>query len=595
MQQETVVKNLIDSALGHKPLTYMIKNVDLLNVFTGEQYPANIGIYQNRIVNVSTKSEQFSAEQIIDGTGKTAIPGLIDTHLHIESTMLTPANFAAAVLPHGTTTVCADPHEIANVLGKTGVRMMLDDAAQLPMKIYFYAPTCVPECNAVTAGAEITSKDIEEMLDWNGIVGLGEVMDFTGVLSGNEKMMKILEAGRSKNAVIDGHCVFLSGKELNAYIAAGPIADHENFTIESTIEKLRSGMYVKLRGPHVLQTSEMVTALSKLPKPWNIIFVTDDVMPDVLKTYGHLDYVCRSFLENGMDPIEAVRSVTLRPAEHMRLHDLGAIAPGKTADIVLLNNLTKFQVDTVISNGVPVAKNGTLLDSSSPKQFNSAAQNTVIIKKLVREDFEIKPPITNGRIKLNVVDFAPPQNSTQNSSLAFLQSVLTKLAQSEIEVKDGKFQYDTIALVIVFERHGRSGGRGIGFVRNLLQTGAVASTVAHDAHNLIVVGTDASDMYAAAQHVIESHGGITVVNHGKLLASIELPVAGLMSNDTLEKVSKRMTNLRDAFKEIRMLDHPYMPLVSLLTLSVVPHVRITDKGIFDVDRQSFLNWQANTP
>ena len=592
MQTEIEVKNIIESALGHKSLTYLIKNVELLNVFTGEQYPANIGIYRDRIVNVTTESDQDPpAEQIIDGTGKVAIPGLIDTHLHIESTMLTPTNFAAAVLPHGTTTVCADPHEIANVLGKEGVKMMLENTKDLPMKVYFFAPTCVPECDAVTAGAEITDRDIGEMLDWNGIVGLGEVMDFQGVISGSEKMMKILAAGHSRTTVIDGHCVFLSGKELNAYIAAGPEADHENFTVESTLEKLRSGMYVKLRGPHVLRTSEIVTALSKLPRPWNVIFVTDDVMPDILKKFGHLDFVCRTFLECGMDPVEVVRSVTLRPAEHMRLHDLGAIAPGKIADIVLLKNLTKFEVDAVLSNGKPVAKNGMLIESHPRTMFNPKAKNTVILKKLLIEDFEIKSPIQDGRLRLNVVDFTPQDNS-QNAPSSFLQLVLTNLTQAEVEVKGGKFEFGEIALVTVFERHGKSGGKGIGFARNLIKNGAVASTVAHDAHNLIVVGTDTRDMYEAAERVIEMHGGIAAVRDQSLLASIELPIAGLMSNMDLEVVSAKMMEMRKAFEELHMLDHPYMPLISLLTLSVVPHVRITDKGIFDVDHQSFVHWRA---
>jgi len=590
LQAEIEVRNAIESALGHKPLTCLIKNVELLNVFTGEQYPVEIGIYRNRIVNVASKSEQLSAEQIIDGSGKIAIPGLIDTHLHIESTMLTPANFAAAVLPHGTTTVCADPHEIANVLGKAGVKMMLENAKQLPMKVYLFAPTCVPECNAVTAGAEITDRDIREMLDWNGIVGLGEVMDFNGVISSNEKMMKILAVGRSKNAVIDGHCVFLSGKELNAYIAAGPEADHENFTAKSAIEKLRSGMYLKLRGPHVLQTREMIEELTKLPTPWNIIFVTDDVMPDILKKCGHLDYVCRTFIENGMDPVEVVRSVTLRPAEHMRFHDLGAIAPGKIADVVLLKSLEKFEVDTVISDGKLVVKNSKLIVPITRTRFDTKAQDTVVLKKLVMEDFEVKSPIKNGKLKLNVVDFASPKEQDAQS---FLQLVLTNLTQTEVDVRNGKLELGRIALVTVFERHGKSGGKGIGFVRNLIQHGAVASTVAHDAHNLIVVGTEPRDMYEAAKHVVETHGGITAVKDGRLLASIELPIAGLMSNENLELVSKKMLILRNAFKEMQMLDHPYMPLICLLTLSVVPHVRITDKGIFDVDNQSFVNWQAS--
>jgi adenine deaminase len=578
---------LIEAALGKRPLTTLIRDVDLLNVFSGETYRTSIGIYRDVIVNIANTARDMKSEQIIDGAGKVAIPGLIDTHLHIESTMLTPANFAAAVLPHGTTTVCADPHEIGNVLGKEGVRMMLENARGLPMKIFFFAPTCVPECEAVTAGAEILSDDIEEMLRWDGICGLGEVMDFPGVISGNEKMLRILEVGRRENAVIDGHCVFLTGNELNAYITAGPNADHENFTVESALEKMRSGMYVKLRGPHILNVKEAVSALHSMPKAWNTILVTDDVMPDNLLRFGHLDYVCRTFIQNGMDPVEAVRSATLRPAEHMRMHHLGAIAPGRVADIVLVNNLTDFEVDTVLSNGELVASKGRLMASFMRPQFNAKARDTVKVKQLSVEDFQFELPIRDGRIRLNVIDFKPA--ASQDSALSFMEMLVTNPAVADAVVKDGRCVSSEIAVAFVFERHGKTGKRGIGFVRGLIRAGAVASTVAHDAHNLIVVGANQKDMLTAAQHVINSNGGLAAVKEGKVLASIELPVAGLMSEQDLENVATKMTGLREAFKEMGVLDHPYMPLVSLLTLAVIPHVRLTDKGIFDVDRQQFVD------
>lgn len=582
------IREDIEAALGKRPLTTLIKNVDLLNVFTGEIYPASIGLYRSKIVAVGPKAGELRSDLVIDGTGKTAIPGLIDTHLHIESTMMTPANFAAAVLPHGTTTVVADPHEIGNVLGKEGVRMMVDNSKGLPLRTFFFAPTCVPECGAVTSGAEITPADVQEMLTWDGIAGLGEVMDFPGVLSGNDKMMRILETGIRNKTVIDGHAVLLTGNELSAYAAAGPEADHENFNAESAIEKLRTGMYVKLRGPHILDIKAMVSALNKIPKPWNIILVTDDVMPDNLLNFGHLDFVCRSFIQAGMDPVEAVRAATSRPAQHMRFFELGAIAPGKIADIVLIDKLETFNIDTVIASGAVVAKHGKLLTQFNRSTFNPRAKNSVKMKCLTSEYVQLKPPIENGRLKVNVIDFTSPQKEMSDMGLAFLQLLLTKLEEDEIEVRNGKYVLGELSVALVFERHGRTGARGSGFVRGLITKGAVATTVAHDAHNLVVAGTNPQDMLAAANQVIQYGGGVAAFKDGRILASIELPLAGLMSEEDLSLVGHKMMEMRQAFKELGVPDHPYMPLISLFTLSVIPHVRLTDKGLFDVDHQKFV-------
>jgi adenine deaminase len=447
----------------------------------------------------------------------------------------------------------------------------------------------VPECGAVTSGAEITSADVEEMLTWEGIAGLGEVMDFPGVISGNEKMMSILEMGRKKKAVIDGHAVLLTGNELNAYVAAGPEADHENFNAISAIEKLRTGMYVKLRGPHILDVKAMVSALNGIPKPWNIIFVTDDVIPDNLLNFGHLDFVCRSFIETGMDPVEVVRAATLRPAQHMRFFGLGAIAPGRIADILLIDKPEKFNVDTVIANGVLVAKRGKLLARFPRPIFDPGARNTVKVRNLTVEDVQLNPPITNGRLRVNVIDFTQPQQEMSDMGLAFLQLLLTKLEETEVEVHDGKYLLGELAVALVFERHGRTGARGSGFVRGLIRKGAVATTVAHDAHNLVVAGTNPHDMLAAAHQVIQYGGGVAAIRDGTLLASIELPLAGLMSEESYEAVGAKMMKMREAFKELGVPDHPYMPLISLFTLSVIPHVRITDQGLFDVDHQKFVD------
>lgn len=586
------ISDYIEASLGKRRLSLLIKNCKLLNVFTGEVYRTSIGVYKEKIVIVHEDLSKRDAEQVIDAEGMLAVPGLIDTHLHVESSMVTPSRFAEAVLPHGTTAAFADPHEIANVLGKEGVRMMVENAKGLPMKLIFFAPTCVPESNAVTAGSEIAPSDIQEMLKWEGICGLGEVMDFPSVLSGSKKMMEILELGIKNRSVIDGHSPLLQGEELNAYITSGAEADHENFTVETALEKMRLGMYVKLRGPYLLDTKKFVSAIEKLPKPWNLIFCTDDVMPDNLVNLGHLDYVVRSFIRAGMDPVEAVRSVTIRPAIHMRTFELGSIAPGKFADILLVDSIESFKVIYVISSGRVVAKEGRLTFQGDARPFNKAAQNTVHLKELSVKDMLVKPPLKEGRVPINVIDFAQFSSIEERN---FLDIALTKLGRAEVEVRDSVFIFKDVAEVVIFERHGKTGRKSFGFARNLIGRGAIASTVAHDAHNLIVVGKNLEDMVLAANSVIRTQGGISAALDGELLAHIKLPVAGLMSESSIYKVAEEMSRLRRAFRKMNVLDHPYMPIPCLLTLSVIPHARITDKGIFDVDNQSFVYPFITTP
>jgi len=576
----------VSAALGKRKLTLLIKHADLLNVFTGETYETSIGVYKDRIVYVGDVAEAPSASSTIDAKGLTAIPGLVETHMHVESSMVTPSRFAEAALPHGLTTAFADPHEIANVMGKAGVKAMVDDSRGLPLKLYFYAPSCVPESKAVTSGAQLTPEDIDEMLGWEGVWGLGEVMDYSAVLNGDRKMSRILESAAKRGVVIDGHAPLLTGRDLNAYIASGAEADHENFTVETTLEKLRLGMYVKLRGPYVLDAQKFADALRKLPHPYNLIFCTDDVMPDNLAHLGHLDYACRAFLEAGMDPVEVVRSVTLRPALHMRMPQLGAIAPGRVADILLLKDLKSFTIDLVVANGVPVAKGGRMLVRIRKRSLDGPARETMKLALLRLEDFRVVPPVKNGTVHINTVDFG--ESNHEDRGQAFAQMILTKLSRSKVEVVDGELSLGDKALVFVFERHGKNGGRSFGFVRNLIRAGALATTVAHDAHNLLVVGTNPEDMCMAANLVIRSGGGIAAVRGKETLARIRLPIAGLMSDRSLAEVSDDMEGLRRAFKTMGVLDHPYMPLPSLLALSVIPHARITDKGIFDVDRQRFV-------
>lgn len=578
----------VSAALGKKELTLAIHRATLLNVFTGEMYESSIGIYKDRIVYVGPQSECPASGRVINAAGKVAIPGLIDSHLHVESSMMIPSKFAAATLPHGLTTAFADPHEIANVMGKAGVRAMVDDSRDLPLKLYYFAPTCVPESAAVTAGAELSPRDIEEMLGWDGVQGLGEVMDYTGVLNGEEKIGRILEIGAEHGAVIDGHAPLLTGRELDAYIASGAEADHENFTAKAAVEKLRLGLYVKLRGPYILDPKKFVQALRKAPHPSNLILCTDDVLPDNLAKWGHLDYVCRAFIQAGMDPVEAVRSVTLRPALHMRRFELGAIAPGRVADVVLLDDIESFNVKLVVANGEVVAKNGRLLIDLREGTFDGAARETMKLNPLELHDFDVPLPLANGLVEINSIDFSGFRRH-EDEGAAFASMILTRLGRAKLKVREGRMVLGDVALVFVFERHGRSGTRGFGFARNLIRRGAVATTVAHDSHNLLVVGTNQEDMQAAANLVIHSRGGIAAVLGGKTLALVKLPIAGLISDRGLGEISREVEKLRAAFRVMGVLDHPYMPLPNLLALSVIPHARITDKGIFDVDRQEFVS------
>jgi adenine deaminase len=610
-------KEIILASLGKTPLSLRIKNVKLLNVYTGEIIPnSTIGVYGNIITNVSGSDgesgnslERYKALDSIDAKGAIALPGLIDTHLHIESSMITPARFAEAVLPRGTTTVCADPHEIANVLGKEGVKMMINNSRNLPMKIYFFVPTCVPESKAVTSGAEITPEDVEEMSGWEGICGLGEVMDYKSVLSCDEKMMKILEIGRRRNMTIDGHCVLLSGNELDAYVSSGAEADHENFYPLHDLNKLRAGMFLKLRGPDILDGRKMISALNSLKNPWGVISVTDDVMPDNLKNFGHLDRVVRFLISEGMDPIEAVRSATLRPAMHMKMYKLGALAPGKVADIILLDGKIKeFRIGTVISNGRIVSRNYELVIRMNRRRFDARAYHTSRVSErlLVPSYFIPRLPRKNGKLRINVVDFSSHSSRSAGEKArwrkdssrhlepsSFLKLILTRLATVEVEILDGRIDYgrENIALVMVFDRHHKKEkeASSFGFARNLIRSGAMASTVAHDSHNLIVVGTDPVDMSIAARRVVRFGGGIVAVKQSRVLAEIELPIAGLMCDHSIETVAKRMIDLRQAFRELGIVDHPYMPIPCLLTLSVIPHARITNRGIYDVDRERYVN------
>ena len=556
--------------------------MNLVNVYTREIYESNVGI-NNQIITYVGERADLTSKEVLDATGMYAIPGLIDSHIHIESSMVTPPRFAETVLPHGTTTVAIDPHEIGNVLGKLGVKMMLDSSEGLPLKVLVLAPTCVPAVlQADTSGAEFYASDVREMLSWDRVIGLAEVMDYDGVINLDDRMTDIVKVGRDLKVVIDGHFMGLNETDTNAYAVTGIEANHEYFPIdiengnkrdfELVLREMRLGLFAKLR--KLSLAPGLLRLLARIPSKQNLLFVTDDIMPDNLIRDGHLDDVIRVAIQNGFDPVDAVRCSTLFPAKHLRLFDRGAIAPGKLADIVLLKELKEFNIGVVIANGRIIAKNGKLVYGIDFRQFPDASKHTVKLEKVTADSFKVLSKQETGTIHARVITLQP----------GFLSSFDVRPVRVEEHVAQADY-----ATVAVFERHGRTKNRSLGFIdKSGLKEGAIASTISHDSHNLIVLGRNPADMALAVNTLIECQGGLAVANNGKVLAKVELPVAGLMSEEETQTVARKLATFRKTEEELGMVDQGSMLLIVTLALPVISHARITDKGLFDVDKQEFV-------
>ncbi|MEM3793198.1 MAG: adenine deaminase [Candidatus Bathyarchaeia archaeon] len=566
-------KELIEAALGKRRLSIFFKNVNLVNVYTCEVYKSNVGILDDRICYVG-EDNGFEASEVVDGKDMFLIPGLIDSHLHIESSMVTPWRFAEAVLPHGVTTAVADPHEIANVLGVEGVKTMIENSRGLNLKLYFWAPTCVPSLPGFEqSGAEITAEDVVEMLKIDGVLGLGEVMDYSGVVNLSNRIMNIVRVGLSFKVPIDGHAPMLKGRVLNAYLTTGVEADHENFTVEEVVEKARLGIWVKIRR-HLAESKDFIMAVKSSGAASRLILATDDTSPDLLVERGHLDGIVRSAIENGLDPVEAIQAATIRPAQHLRLYDRGGIAPGKLADLILLKNLEKFEIVDVYSNGKLIVRNGKLIVQMAPKFFPEWARRTVKTADLKVEDFMVKAPVQRGSARVNIIE---------------VRGFETRLREDRLPVENGFIQLLNYALAVVVERHGKTGGMAKALIDGLnIKGGAIASTVAHDSHNMVILGKSPFDMLKAWEALRRAQGGYVAVLNGEVLSILELPVAGLMSEEPVEKVAEQFREFRRAERKLGLEEEAPIPLISLLTLPVIPHVRITDRGLFDVDKGELI-------
>ena len=542
----------------------VIKNANIVNVFTGTIEQGDVAIRDGIILGIGN----YSGREEIDAKGAYLCPGLIDGHVHIESSMAHPSRFADCVLQQGTTTVIADPHEIANACGTDGIQYMLDQTEWLPLSVFFMIPSCVPCTSFETSGAKLVATDMEPFLSHKRVIGLGEVMDYVSVVSGDGEMLDKLKLFERRP--IDGHAPLLSGDDLNAYCIAGPRTDHECSTYDEIFEKMRKGMRIHIRVGSACRGMEELmrkVADNKLPTR-RMLFCTDDKHLEDIEREGHINYILRLAVANGISPIEAVQMATINAAETYGLQRYGAIAPGYRADMVLFDNLTDFNPIMVFSNGIQFKPHADTLLKRDPRIYNSvhlAPRKPGILDLPVHEN-------------MPVINLVPGE-------------LITNLTFETVPEKDGKFMpTPDILKAAVFERHMSSGRVGVGILRGMrLANGAIASTVGHDSHNLIVVGDNDGDMLAAVDALEACSGGFVVVSQGKVQAQLPLPIAGLMSDLPLHEIIERQKQLLTAFRSIGEYPDgdPFVTL-SFIALPVIPHVRITDMGVFDVTKMQFV-------
>ena len=565
------LQHLLLCARGEKPCDLVLKNASVVNIFSNEIITADVGLCGNRIAGIG----RYSGDKEIDLREKYLCPGFIEGHIHIESSMLSPHRFAEAVVPKGTTTVICDPHEIANVLGLEGVRYMVACAEGTPLDIFAMIPSCVPATHLETSGATLTSADIARLLEAPGVAGLGEMMNFPGTIYGDGDVLMKLGEALARDMVIDGHAPGVAGKELQAYCAAGISSDHECTTIEEAREKLRAGMYIFIREGSTAKNLEALLPLVTPATCHRFLLVSDDRHPDDLVTKGHLDAILRRTVALGLDAIHALRMVTINPAERFNLKMRGAIAPGYLADLVVLSDLTNFRIEQVYKKGHLVSERER---PTKPQPAGICTDNRLM--QSVRIDWQkvdFRIPAHGRKKKIRVIDCIEDQ-------------IVTSMSEIEPTVADGYAIADPtrdLLKISVIERHHASGNMTNGFVRGFgFTNGAIASTVAHDSHNLIVVGTNDDLMLAAARLVADNDGGLSLVcGEGNLV--LPLPIAGLMSDQPPAVVADQLASINMMARRMGVkIENPFM-LLSFLALPVIPTLKITDKGLVDVTKFAF--------
>ena len=576
-----VSRTLAEVATGKSKADLVVKNGTLVNVYTGELLPnTDVAMAQGRIAYVG-KADHTIGEGtvVVDAKGRYIAPGLLDGHMHVESTMLSVTEFAKAALAKGTTGVFMDPHEIANVFGNDGVRWMHEEGQGLPLKVYTTYPSCVPATDHLEdAGATLNVSDIAESMKWEGVEGLGEVMNFPGVVYGDPKMCGEIEATIRAGKAVTGHFPSDDEHMLQAYIASGVSSCHETVTREQGLTKIRLGMYLMIReGSAWHDVKEVIKVVTEdHAETGNILLVTDDVYPQTLIEKGHLNHVVRRAIEEGVKPVTAIQMATINTARYFKLEDdLGGIAPGKCADLLLIDDLQQMEPSSVIADGQVVYDGGELRIPFLTYAYPEEARKSVhLVRPLIPSDFQLHSQGKGTETNVHVIEVI--ENSAP-----------TVKGTAHLQVADGIIQPDPardIIMLACIDRHRRSGDISLAFVHGFgLQRGAVASTVSHDSHNLIVMGTNAEDMAYAANELAKLGGGMIVVEDGKVLASVPMVLAGLMSEQPLHTVAKQVKELEAAWKQLGcMLNAPFMTF-SLVALPVIPELRITNRGLADVN------------
>ncbi len=555
------LKNTIEISGGAKPVDLLLKNARVINTFSGDIHRTHVAIHGGRVVGFG----DYKARQTMDLKDAYVSPGFIDGHVHIESSMVKVPEFASVVLPHGTTSAVIDPHEIANVLGLDGIRYMMASSEDSPLSVYVMLPSCVPATSLETAGAELSAHDLGLLLNDERVLGIGEMMDYPGVIYRNEEVLKkILIA---KNKVIDGHAPMLKDKQLYAYVAAGIRSDHECTDVAEAREKLRAGMYIMIREGTAAKNLKGLLPLVNSENSRKFFFVTDDRHLEDIAREGHIDYLVRTAVRLGVDPIRAIQMATINTAEYFGIKNLGAIAPGYAADLVVFDDLKKMKISKVFKNGKLVSKAG-VIEPGVIKDYHGKTRGTVNVKWIEHEDFALKAESQHARV-INVI---PDQ-------------IVTRMTVEKVKEDGGYVSSDTekdILKIAVIERHMASGRVALALVKGFgLKKGAIASSVSHDSHNIVVIGTHDGDMYTAAVQVVKMQGGIVAALNGQVLEALPLPVAGLMSDRSAEFVREKQKRLNEIAKMLgSKLSDPFMAM-SFLTLPPIPEIRLTDRGLID--------------
>ncbi|HIH70278.1 adenine deaminase [Methermicoccus shengliensis] len=560
----------IRAALGEIPCELVIRDVDIVLCGAGKVAKGDIAVHRGTIVGML---EHYEAQREMDGEGMYALPGFIDGHIHLESSMLTFCEFSKLAVPHGTTALVCDPHEIANVCGLSGIEELMREAASVPLSVFFTAPSCVPATPLETSGARLDASQLEPLIVRDEVVGLAELMNMAGAIHRDPEVMLKVRAARRVHKRVDGHCPLLSGKQLNAYMMAGPSSDHESTLPEEALEKLEKGMWVMIREGSVSKNMEEVLGglLDAHVDMRRCMLVSDDRHPLDIRKRGYFEGVLTRAIEMGVEPVEAVAMVSLNPAQYFNLDGFGEIAVGKRADIVLTDGLEDISIQRVLVGGKEVASNGKMLADVPSYRFSPALRDTVRLPPLTESSFAVR---------------THAEDTTRVRVIGVLEdSLITESLRWELPVVDGEIREDVDADVLriaVVHRHGKTDSIGLGFVRGFgLNGGTIGSTVAHDSHNLVLVGARKRDMLVAAQHLASVGGGFVAVRDGDVVASLQLELAGLMTTASSEEVSTGLDELHRVVAGWGCpLSSPFMTL-SFMCLPPIPHLKLTDVGLVE--------------